>query len=146
MKDTNMTTEKETSNHINAVQSYSPLEWETHMTWCEDEARNRHSPEDIAEVLRDSLKYSIPYLRRSELRERLGDWITLAVEAIIFYGQQSERMAESLSKDELEEELHEWVCLTLRAVRAGAGAMSIAEKKNPPQRLTAQLTGASERG
>jgi hypothetical protein len=137
MNDTNMT-QKETNEYINAVQSYNPLDWKTHMTWCEDDLRNNVWVEDTAELMRDSLKDSIPYLRRAELRQRLDGWITAAVEAIIFYGKQSERKAESLSKDELEEELHEWVSMTLSAVRAGAVAMTLAETKNAPQRLTAQ--------
>jgi len=124
MKDTNMT-EKETSNHINAPQSTDQLNWKTTVTWCEEAHQNGYSAQDEAEVLRDSLQQSIPYLRRSELRERLDDWITIAVEAIIFFGKQSKRKAEALSKDELEEELHEWVCLTLSAVQAG-----VAEKNN----------------
>jgi hypothetical protein len=142
MKDTNMT-EKETSNHINAPQSTDQLNWKTTVTWCEEAHQNGYSPQDEAEVLRDSLKQSIPYLRRSELRERLDDWITLAVEAIIFFGKQSKRKAEALSKEELEEELHEWVCLTLSAVQAGCS------RKNQQTRhsgRTAQRRATPEAG
>jgi hypothetical protein len=128
----------ERQNNDNASQSTGQLNWKTTVTWCEEAHRNMYSPEDTIENMRDCLKQSIPYLRRSELRERLHSWIGLAVEAMIFYAKQSERKAESLSKDELEEELHEWVCLAFSAVRAGAAGMALAEKKNVSQRLTAQ--------
>lgn len=132
-------TENQNSNCINADPTTDPLNWKTTVTWCEEAHRNGYSAQDEAEIQRDSLKQSIPYLRRSELRGRMHKCITLAIEAVIYYGQESERLADSLSKDELEEELHNWTCLTLRAVSAGEGAMSLVEEKKALKRFTAQL-------